>query len=393
MLLLVVLFFSLLESVMSINAVVSVWLAFLVVCSPKTKIGTDFYVFLGYLSSQTAMVSTKRGRDYREEADVAAAIAAVAAAIDAATEADTSAAAIAAVAAASEAKVAATKSISDVIFDFASSNREDADVATAIAAVAAASDAATEAETSAAAIAAVAAASVAEAGSTDALEAEILEFASSVELDEGVAGADGKADIVIGASDDISDGNDQGDGDDGDVAFMRVTKKGKSEMKGNELYVHFDNHLKGMGSCPNQRCQCLDVLADGDIRASVARYLCWFERKSKYDQDSIVFEWFKYSALRKSADNVQMYWFCLPYVNDGAADAVENVPDEFQSDELYVEPSAEVWKRVKTEKIDRSEFRAKLKVTKYSKDKERIESLAFDEGEGKSALDEGEGKV
>ena len=48
---------------------------------------------------------------------------------------------------------------------------------------------------------------------------------------------------------------------------------------------------------------------------------------------------------------------------------------------------------MKTEKIDRSEFRAKLKVTKYSKDKERIESLAFDEGEGKSALDEGEGKV
>ena len=28
------------------------------------------------------------------------------------------------------------------------------------------------------------------------------------------------------------------------------------------------------------------------------------------------------------------------------------VPDEFQSDELYAEPSAEVWKKVKTEKID-----------------------------------------
>ena len=28
------------------------------------------------------------------------------------------------------------------------------------------------------------------------------------------------------------------------------------------------------------------------------------------------------------------------------------LPDEFQSDELYAKPSAEVWKKVKTEKID-----------------------------------------
>ena len=59
-----------------------------------------------------------------------------------------------------------------------------------------------------------------------------------------------------------------------------------------------------------------------------------------------------------------------------------NVPDEFQLDELYAKPSVEVWAKVKTEKIDRAEFWAKLKVTKYSDDKERIESLALDEGEG-----------
>jgi hypothetical protein len=73
--------------------------------------------------------------------------------------------------------------------------------------------------------------------------------------------------------------------------------------------------------------------------------------------------------------------------------ATPNVPDEFQSDELYVEPSAEVWAKVITEKIDRSEFRAKLRVTKYSKDKALIESVALDEGVGKAALDEGEGKA
>jgi len=44
MLLVFGLFFSLLESIISINAVVSVQSAFLVFSSPKTKIGTDFTV-------------------------------------------------------------------------------------------------------------------------------------------------------------------------------------------------------------------------------------------------------------------------------------------------------------------------------------------------------------
>ena len=39
------------------------------------------------------------------------------------------------------------------------------------------------------------------------------------------------------------------------------------------------------------------------------------------------------------------------------------VPVEFHSDELYAEPSSEVYAKVKTEKADRSEFRARLKET------------------------------
>jgi protein associated with RNAse G/E len=50
---------------------------------------------------------------------------------------------------------------------------------------------------------------------------------------------------------------------------------------------------------------------------------------------------------------------------------------------LYAELSVEVWAKVKSEKIDRAEFRAKLKVMKYSEEKDRIESMALDEGEGK----------
>ena len=67
-----------------------------------------------------------------------------------------------------------------------------------------------------------------------------------------------------------------------------------------------------------------------------------------------------------------------------------NVPDEFQLDELYAELSVEVWEKVNTEKIDRAEFWAKLKATKCSDDKELLESLALDEGEG---IDTGEGKA
>ncbi len=56
-----------------------------------------------------------------------------------------------------------------------------------------------------------------------------------------------------------------------------------------------------------------------------------------------------------------------------------NIPVQFQLDELYAEPSAEVWAKVKKEMIDRSEFRAQLKSFTY---KEQIESLAVYDGEG-----------
>jgi hypothetical protein len=41
-----------------------------------------------------------------------------------------------------------------------------------------------------------------------------------------------------------------------------------------------------------------------------------------------------------------------------------NIPIEFHSDLMYVEPSEEVWSKVKVEKTERSEFRANLKAKK-----------------------------
>ncbi len=48
---------------------------------------------------------------------------------------------------------------------------------------------------------------------------------------------------------------------------------------------------------------CLLILADEFARKAVACYLVMFERKSKYDQDSIILEWFRYSTLAERGGN------------------------------------------------------------------------------------------
>ncbi len=59
-----------------------------------------------------------------------------------------------------------------------------------------------------------------------------------------------------------------------------------------------------------------------------------------------------------------------------------NVPVEYHSDVMYVEPSEEVWLKVKVEMTERSEFQANLTAKKYA-GKEQIESVAFGNGEAK----------
>jgi hypothetical protein len=82
-------------------------------------------------------------------------------------------------------------------------------------------------------------------------------------------------------------------------AFQRVTRKCKCEMNNHELYAYFKSQLRGLGECPNLGCNCLAILVDGDAHNSVNRYLRWFNAKTKYEQDSIVFEWYKYLSYLK----------------------------------------------------------------------------------------------
>ena len=72
------------------------------------------------------------------------------------------------------------------------------------------------------------------------------------------------------------------------VAWERVSKKQKSLMGNDEIHHYFDSQVRVGRKCPNQDCNCVGILVNNDIRASVVRYLCWFDSESKYKQYSIV---------------------------------------------------------------------------------------------------------
>jgi hypothetical protein len=69
-------------------------------------------------------------------------------------------------------------------------------------------------------------------------------------------------------------------------------------------------------SCGMTSCDCLNILSDVNVRECVAQYLLQFVRKSKYDQDSIILEWYKYAIAARIAAMISRrkpLWFCLPY--------------------------------------------------------------------------------
>jgi hypothetical protein len=118
--------------------------------------------------------------------------------------------------------------------------------------------------------------------------------------------------------------NDDFDGERGDdgeeeEAWARVSKKRLKEMSPDELCAYFDSQLTAVRDCPNPGCNCVAILIDDEVRACVVKYLCWFNGKRGYDQQSIVFEWFKYSSFlsKKIAKKSKMNTFRLPYIDDG----------------------------------------------------------------------------
>lgn len=89
-------------------------------------------------------------------------------------------------------------------------------------------------------------------------------------------------------------------------------------MNEDELLLILVERLTCLPSCQNKMCDCLDILMDQNVRDCVSQYLVQFESKKKYDQDSIILEWYKY-AISASIGNSYL-WFCLPYMSTLDAD-------------------------------------------------------------------------
>jgi hypothetical protein len=97
------------------------------------------------------------------------------------------------------------------------------------------------------------------------------------------------------------------------MCLSRMSKLGINE---DALFEYFNTQLKEMTQCPNKRCTCLVILGDASARASVAKYLTWFEQRNKYEQDSIVFKWFRYSSFLKPStkQKEQIIRHCFVYL-------------------------------------------------------------------------------
>ncbi len=80
--------------------------------------------------------------------------------------------------------------------------------------------------------------------------------------------------------------------------LSRNSQLGMNEVA---LFEYFNIRLEETTHCPNKQCTCLAILGDASACASVAKYLTWFERRNKYEQDSIVFKWFRYSSFLKTS--------------------------------------------------------------------------------------------
>ncbi len=111
------------------------------------------------------------------------------------------------------------------------------------------------------------------------------------------------------------------------LGTVMLSRKSTLALKDTDLCTYFLNRLERM-SCPNEKCGCLAIVRERNVRSAIAKYLTWFERQNKHEQDSIVFEWWRYVLILKPSNKQKQGMknknvLCLPFVDDGT-DAVED---------------------------------------------------------------------
>ncbi len=97
----------------------------------------------------------------------------------------------------------------------------------------------------------------------------------------------GSADLMEDEVENLVDefNNEEGLG----TAVASLSRKDKLALDDNDLFAYFFSQLATM-SCLNIKCGCLEIVTTLKARSAIAKYLTWFERRTKHEQDSIVFE-------------------------------------------------------------------------------------------------------
>ena len=93
------------------------------------------------------------------------------------------------------------------------------------------------------------------------------------------------------------------------TAWGALTMKAKDNMADGPLCQYFQTHLEKTTDCSNKGCSCLHTLQMAQTQLLVAKYLVWFDRKRKYDQDSILLDWYRYAH----SDKGHLKLFMLPF--------------------------------------------------------------------------------
>ncbi len=100
------------------------------------------------------------------------------------------------------------------------------------------------------------------------------------------------------------------------IKYSFPDRKSMKKISNEELLVIVSKGIACLPSCGTMSCDCLNILADVNVRECVAQYLLQFVRKSKYDQDSIVLEWYTYAIAARIDAMISCrkpLRFCLPY--------------------------------------------------------------------------------
>ena len=106
-------------------------------------------------------------------------------------------------------------------------------------------------------------------------------------------------------------------------------------MSDDDLCSHFMASLseRTIRGCANKGCNCMRVMENERIRLAVARYLAWFEKKEKLEQDTMILEWYKYAAPIQGRGRSK--WYNLPYMADRSdIDSGHPVVEEMRTSHL-----------------------------------------------------------